>query len=342
MNSGPASSTDLPSAVLIRVATGERITLRKDATAGRVEGSEVLLTDPATSRTHAKLTFERGALLVLDLGSSNGTFVNDVRIAAAMPLKAGDQLRFNDEVFVVHALELAQPIAVVVAPEPVVAAMVVPSTPARAQTPAPPAPARAAAPLPQTTASKRPGAWAHSLTAEHPAATGASTKFLAPAEIKQMMAIAASAKSTLDLLPQIDGPFLQVISGARAGANVPLRQEPGLTEWTIGSDPERDVVLPDAGVSAFHARIVLEGQRWKLVDQMSANGTFVHGKRSSISYISSGDRMLFGSVECILQTPDASSSNSGKPGGSGAPWRLAIVIVGVLALLAVAYWFLQK
>ena len=96
----------------------------------------------------------------------------------------------------------------------------------------------------------------------------------------------------------IDGPHLHVVSGNRAGLNIKLTVgESGVREWTVGSQAEREVQFQDSGVSALHAKIVNEGERWKVLDQMSANGTFVNGKRSNVSYLAAGDRVRFGPVE---------------------------------------------
>jgi len=46
----------------------------------------------------------------------------------------------------------------------------------------------------------------------------------------------------------------------------------------IGRDAENDVVLPDAGVSLYHALLVLRDQAWELRDLGSANGTYVSGQ----------------------------------------------------------------
>jgi DNA-binding NtrC family response regulator len=53
---------------------------------------EIQLTDPTVSRRHASLEPYGPELRLTDLGSTNGTFVNDVRVAAAF-LRGGEVLR---------------------------------------------------------------------------------------------------------------------------------------------------------------------------------------------------------------------------------------------------------
>ena len=56
--------------------------------------SEALpLSDKTISRRHAELTPDAGEWVLRDLGSSNGTYVNGVRLAAGRRLQPGDQIR---------------------------------------------------------------------------------------------------------------------------------------------------------------------------------------------------------------------------------------------------------
>jgi uncharacterized protein (TIGR02996 family) len=50
-------------------------------------------------------------------------------------------------------------------------------------------------------------------------------------------------------------------------------------EVTIGRVPGNDLVLPHGNVSRRHARILVQGERFLLVDLRSTNGTYVNGRR---------------------------------------------------------------
>ena len=78
-----------------------------------------------------------------------------------------------------------------------------------------------------------------------------------------------------------------------------------------------------------------EGKRWKIVDQMSANGTFVNNKRSSVSYLASGDRLRFGPVDCIFWMPAGASAGAGA--GKLRWVVLGLAVLTVVALGALAY-----
>ncbi|MEO8216063.1 MAG: FHA domain-containing serine/threonine-protein kinase [Acidobacteriota bacterium] len=65
-----------------------------DLTVGRDRSCEIIISHPAVSRKHAKITVNGALFLLEDLKSANGTFVNDQRIDKAA-LKAGDIVRFG-------------------------------------------------------------------------------------------------------------------------------------------------------------------------------------------------------------------------------------------------------
>jgi pSer/pThr/pTyr-binding forkhead associated (FHA) protein len=73
--------------------TGSRFTLSKDITQiGRHQDSDILLDDITVSRRHAEVLKTSNSLLVRDLGSLNGTYVNQSRVDEFV-LKHGDELQ---------------------------------------------------------------------------------------------------------------------------------------------------------------------------------------------------------------------------------------------------------
>jgi pSer/pThr/pTyr-binding forkhead associated (FHA) protein len=64
---------------------------------GRGEGSEVLLPDPSVSHRHASIRQRGTDYVVIDEGSTNGTFVGPVRLSPQAPrmLRSGDLLRMG-------------------------------------------------------------------------------------------------------------------------------------------------------------------------------------------------------------------------------------------------------
>jgi len=85
------------------LADGEsvyRIPLNRfPALIGRESGLAVTLSSNGVSRQHAEITKQDGRLLIRDLGSTNGTFVNHEKVTESRPLNPGDVVRFADVEF---------------------------------------------------------------------------------------------------------------------------------------------------------------------------------------------------------------------------------------------------
>jgi len=60
---------------------------------GRSEASDIFLDDVTVSRNHACIVRSYDGLILRDLGSLNGTYVNRRRIEADEPLRQGDELQ---------------------------------------------------------------------------------------------------------------------------------------------------------------------------------------------------------------------------------------------------------
>lgn len=75
--------------------TGQRFTLGEHTvTVGRRPESNIVLGDPKVSRNHAEIRPQGDGYIVVDLGSTNGTTVNGVRIGERQ-LRDGDEIRFG-------------------------------------------------------------------------------------------------------------------------------------------------------------------------------------------------------------------------------------------------------
>jgi len=68
---------------------------------GRTPANEIQLIAEKVSRFHAKLVVSEEAVEAVDLGSTNGTFINEVMLAKNQPvtLKPGDEIQFGDQRF---------------------------------------------------------------------------------------------------------------------------------------------------------------------------------------------------------------------------------------------------
>ena len=69
------------------------------AVLGRGDAAEIRLDDPFASGRHARLA-RQGRLIVLeDLGSTNGTYLNEELVTGPQPLHPGDRVRIGDSEF---------------------------------------------------------------------------------------------------------------------------------------------------------------------------------------------------------------------------------------------------
>jgi hypothetical protein len=62
---------------------------------GRSPGIQIKINEASLSRQHARLVLIGDNVVVEDMGSSNGTFVNDVKTDGQAPLKDGDTIRLG-------------------------------------------------------------------------------------------------------------------------------------------------------------------------------------------------------------------------------------------------------
>lgn len=74
--------------------TGQEISIDRDMLVGRHQSADIVLQAGEISRKHAAFLLKDQALWLQDLNSSNGTFVNDVRIEHETLLKEGDIIQF--------------------------------------------------------------------------------------------------------------------------------------------------------------------------------------------------------------------------------------------------------
>jgi pSer/pThr/pTyr-binding forkhead associated (FHA) protein len=71
---------------------GRALALGGSLTVGRAREADLKLSDPSTSRLHARLTLVGGRVVATDLRSKNGMLVNGAPCRAPRPLEFGDEL----------------------------------------------------------------------------------------------------------------------------------------------------------------------------------------------------------------------------------------------------------
>jgi len=91
---------------------------RSEIIIGRDPAVDLPISSPAVSRRHARLTRDGGHYALEDLGSSNGTFVNEEKLTGRRPLKSGDQIRLGQAITMVFEVPPPQRLCVRLQPNP--------------------------------------------------------------------------------------------------------------------------------------------------------------------------------------------------------------------------------
>ncbi|WP_159931189.1 FHA domain-containing protein [Oceanicoccus sp. KOV_DT_Chl] len=86
---------------------GQRFRINGHAVLGRDASCDITIPGTHLSRRHAELAVKGNKLQIRDLGSSNGTYVNDVKVMDS-ELKTGDTVRFDVLRFRIQGPESAE------------------------------------------------------------------------------------------------------------------------------------------------------------------------------------------------------------------------------------------
>lgn len=279
---------------------------------GRDPTSDLTIASPAVSRRHARIRREGEGYTLEDLGSSNGTFLNDQKLTAPQRLKSGDQIRLGQTVSITYRAPTSVAADVTVAR----ATRVAPAAQMQTVIGEEPiiAPVDAAPPqLVVAIAGDEPRTYP--LTA--------SRLTIGRIEGNDIIVPSPIVSRQHAHLEKVDGGYQIVVSSnasnpvyfegreldaprllqhgdiLRIGSldpgvmvtltyTVPGAAPQGETQdivfgqktlIQIGRDPSNDVVLSSPNVSRFHAQVERVGQRYRVEDLRSSNGTFVNDER---------------------------------------------------------------
>jgi hypothetical protein len=78
---------------------GMEYDIAEGAVLGRGDQAEIRLEDPFASSRHARLVRQGGIVVLEDLGSTNGTYLNEELVSGPQPLHPGDRVRIGDSEF---------------------------------------------------------------------------------------------------------------------------------------------------------------------------------------------------------------------------------------------------
>lgn len=97
-----STASESPEQTVLRVVVTDEAGARRvfdlhegDMVIGREEPSEIRIADFSVSRHHARIQVSGARVTIEDLGSTNGTWHNGVRIEAPVPLVPGDEVEIG-------------------------------------------------------------------------------------------------------------------------------------------------------------------------------------------------------------------------------------------------------
>jgi hypothetical protein len=78
---------------------GSAYSLSEGAVLGRSDQADIRLEDTFASSQHARLALHGDVMVLEDLGSTNGTYLNEEPLRGPQPLHPGDRIRIGDSSF---------------------------------------------------------------------------------------------------------------------------------------------------------------------------------------------------------------------------------------------------
>ena len=97
----PKAGTDV---VFVRSESqsGLRVSVKEGVVIGRSDNADVVIDDPYASDLHLRFGLQEGAMVVHDLGSTNGTYVNGRRVTSPVGLNRGDAVQVGKTIMEVR------------------------------------------------------------------------------------------------------------------------------------------------------------------------------------------------------------------------------------------------
>jgi FHA domain len=99
LNDAPTGTPKLRVANAAGLSAGSAYDLSDGALLGRGDSADIRLEDTFASSAHARLFAEGDVIVIEDLGSTNGTYLNGEPLRGPQPLHVGDSIRIGDSEF---------------------------------------------------------------------------------------------------------------------------------------------------------------------------------------------------------------------------------------------------
>jgi ABC transport system ATP-binding/permease protein len=278
-----------------------------EITIGRDAQVNFQISSPAVSRRHARLVRQDKNYFLEDLGSSNGTFLNGKRIAERVQLSSGDRIRLGQVITLVFSL--AQPDFVEQPVDPYGQGLnetVIGEVTGFQKQVLPPQ-------LVVSVTGADPKVYTL-IKDQYSIGRAEENDIIIPSQVvsrNHAHLDRVDGSYRLTVLPQASNPILfegrplkeprllshsdtlrigsldpgMMVTLTFASPEEAFKEETQSIEFgektkiQIGRDPVNDVILDHPKVSRFHAQVERVGQRYRVWDLRSSNGTFVNDQR---------------------------------------------------------------
>jgi Mg-chelatase subunit ChlD len=102
VNSGRAGEARLTAVEAMDPIPAEYTLLKSEVSLGRGEDNDIVIPHPSVSRSHARLARQDGSFVLIDLNSTNGSYVNNHQVQGSAVVDNGSEVRLGDIRFVLH------------------------------------------------------------------------------------------------------------------------------------------------------------------------------------------------------------------------------------------------
>jgi pSer/pThr/pTyr-binding forkhead associated (FHA) protein len=290
----------------------------EDVLVGREVECQISLDSGHISRYHAKLSLINGGVVIEDLRSTNGTFINGRRISTPQTLTVGDEVRFHEIPFRLVTTDDGSGVA----EETVFQS----------------------APLGSGSAATR-GEPASSVNQPSPSSKlapervvpepevgddGDSTRLLSTDDLNRLQGKAEKTTATSD---NGSGPRLVMLTAPIRGKVYSLISQ-RKNAWSIGRAQTADFQVSDKTVSAEHARIRKLADEWVLEVCEGRNPIFINNRSVEFTTLHPGDVLRIGRMELIFRTDEKSlvSTEPRKPRFVASKMNLGLLLFAVVVL----------
>lgn len=230
---------------------------------GRSDNCDIPIKADSLSREHARIIIkDENTVILQDLHSTNGTYVNNKQIFEPTELNSGDLIRFGQEAFSLQ--REGREATILFSQANMDSAMMVEDEEEEDGT------------VMLQSIALPPGWSPNSHFGSEPGA----------GDVQLIKALKTHAQKKFQ---QKYGLIVTVLHDGKVPLVKLLSTSKQTADWTIGRNKKRSIYLDDARVSDLHASLHCNHNQWKIIDQNSRNGTFNHNVRMKSEMIITDD-----------------------------------------------------